>query len=79
MSILFLIIAGAAAGFIATRLMGLETNIVITIAIGIAGVFVGGFLLRFITSILGATAGFVGGVVGALILIWLFQKYRKQP
>lgn len=79
MSVLFLIIAGAAAGFIATRLMGLETNIVITIAIGIAGVVIGSFLLRMIVTMLGATAGFVGGIFGAVVLIWLYQKYRKQP
>lgn len=79
MSIPILIIIGAAAGFIATRLMGLETNIVITVAIGIAGVVIGTFVLRFLISILGVAAGFIGGILGALILIWLYQKYRRQP
>ena len=79
MSIIFLIIIGAAAGFIATRVMGLETDIIVTIAIGVAGVVVGTFALRLIVSMLGATAGFVAGVGGAILLVWLFQKYRKQP
>lgn len=79
MSILFLVILGAAAGFIATRVMGLETNIIITVAIGIVGVVIGGFALRLIVSMLGITAGFVGGVVGAIVLIWLYQKYKQQP
>jgi uncharacterized membrane protein YeaQ/YmgE (transglycosylase-associated protein family) len=77
MSILILIILGAAAGFIATRMMGLDTNVVVTIAIGVAGVFVGGFLLRVIFAMLGATAGFVSGIVGTILLIWFYQRYRK--
>jgi uncharacterized membrane protein YeaQ/YmgE (transglycosylase-associated protein family) len=37
MPIVWLIILGAAAGFLATRLMRLETDIVTTVIIGIAG------------------------------------------
>ena len=35
MPILYLIILGAAAGFIATRLMKLETGVLTTVAIGV--------------------------------------------
>lgn len=79
MSVLLLVILGAAVGFIATRVMGLETNIVITVAVGIAGVLIGSFGLRFIVSMLGVTAGFVSGILAAILLIWLYQKYKKQP
>lgn len=75
MPILILIVIGAAAGFLATRFMKVQTDVPTTIAIGIGGALVGWFLLRFLVSITGWVAGFVGAVLGAMALIWLWQKY----
>lgn len=72
---IYLIIIGAAAGFIATRLMKLETDIITTIAIGIAGALIGGFVLRLLLAMMGMLAGFVGAVIGALLVIWVYQTY----
>lgn len=78
MGIIFLVIIGAAAGFLATRLMGIESDIITTVAIGIAGALIGGFLLRTLLAVMGMMAGFVGAVLGALALIWLWQTYIKR-
>ncbi|MCI5097992.1 MAG: GlsB/YeaQ/YmgE family stress response membrane protein [Rhodobacteraceae bacterium] len=78
MSILFLVIIGAAAGFLATRLMKIETDIVTTVVIGMAGALIGGLILRFLVTVMGMMAGFVGAVLGALLLIWLWQTYFKR-
>ena len=51
MSIVLLIIVGAAAGFIATRLMRIEADIITTIAIGIFGALIGGLVLRFLLAV----------------------------
>ena len=75
MGILTLIIIGAAAGFIATRMMDIELGVPQTIAVGILGGLVGGSILRFLLSMLGVTAGFVGAVFGAVLLIWLYKTY----
>ena len=75
MGILTLIIIGAAAGFIATRMMDIELGVPQTIAVGILGALVGGSILRFLLSMLGVTAGFVGAVFGAVLLIWLYKTY----
>ncbi|WP_439110258.1 GlsB/YeaQ/YmgE family stress response membrane protein [Lentibacter sp.] len=75
---LYLIIIGAAAGFLATRLMRLETDIVTTMAIGIAGALVGGFLLRFLLTVMGLLGGLIGAVMGAMLVIWIWQKYFKS-
>ena len=75
---LYLIIIGAAAGFLATRMMRLETDIVTTMAIGIAGALIGGFLLRFLLSVLGMLGGLIGAVMGAMLVIWVWQKYFKR-
>lgn len=78
MPIVYLIIVGAAAGFLATRLMKLETDVITTIAIGIFGALIGGLILRFLASVTGAAAGFVGAVLGAMLLIWLWRRYGPR-
>jgi uncharacterized membrane protein YeaQ/YmgE (transglycosylase-associated protein family) len=75
MQFLFLIIIGAAAGFLATRLMKVQTDVLTTIAIGILGALVGGLVLRLFMVIPGWFVAFVGAVLGAMLLIWLWQTY----
>ncbi len=78
MSIVALIIIGAAAGFLATRLMRIEADIITTVAIGMAGAVIGGLVLRTLLAVMGMLSGFVGAVLGALALIWLWQKYLQK-
>ncbi len=78
MNIIALIIIGAAAGFIATRLMRIEASIPATLLVGIAGALLGGLILRLLLTVMGAMAGFVGAVLGALLLIWLWQLYMRR-
>jgi uncharacterized membrane protein YeaQ/YmgE (transglycosylase-associated protein family) len=77
MGIVLLIIIGIAAGFLATRAMGLETDVLTTVAIGVAGALVGGFALRALIMVSGWMAGFVGAVLGAILLIWLWKTYGR--
>ncbi len=74
-TIIYLVIIGAAAGFLATRMMKLETDIPTTILIGILGAIVGGLVLQVLLAMMGMFAGLVGAVLGALVLIWLYQTY----
>jgi uncharacterized membrane protein YeaQ/YmgE (transglycosylase-associated protein family) len=78
MPVVVLIIVGAAAGFIATRLMKLNTDVPTTIAIGIGGALVGGLVLRMASTFAGWLGGFVGAVAGAMVLIWLWQTYLRR-
>jgi len=77
MTIVLFLIVGIAAGFLATRIMGLNTDLLTTIAIGVAGALVGGFVLRTLVMVSGWMAGFVGAVLGAILLIWLWKTYRR--
>lgn len=77
MGILYLLIIGAAAGYIATRIMDLNTSVPVTIAIGVLGALIGGLVLTALLAVLGLAAGFIGAVLGALLLIWLYQTYIK--
>jgi len=78
MPILALIIIGAAAGFIATRLMKVESDLITTVAIGIFGALVAGLVLRLLLALTGWAAGFVGAVLGAMLLIWLWRTYGPR-
>lgn len=77
MPVLFLIIVGAAAGLIATRLMRVEASLMATIGIGIAGALIGGLVLRFLLVVSGMAAGLIGAVLGAMLLIWIYQQFRR--
>lgn len=77
MPILWLIIVGAAAGFIATRLLRMETDIVTTIVVGMVGALLGGVLLQLAAGVLGLLGGLVGAVAGAMLVVWLWQKMKK--
>ena len=76
--ILFIVIIGAAAGFLATRFMRVQTDVPTTIAIGIAGAVVGWLALRMLIAITGWLAMFVGAVIGAMLLIWAWRTYGPK-
>lgn len=78
MGIVALIIIGAAAGFLATRIMRIEADIPTTMLIGIVGALIGGLVLRALLTMMGALAGLVGAVLGALVVIWVWQTYLKR-
>jgi len=76
----FLLIAviGAAAGFLATRAMRVQTDVPTTVVIGIAGAVIGWFVLRLVVTLTGWIAVFAGAVAGATALIWLWRTYGPK-
>src|SRR6056297_1059839 len=80
MGVVYLIIIGAAAGFLATRLMRIEAGVVQTVLIGIAGALIGAVVIRVLLMVTGLLGGLIGAVLGSLLLIWLYQMYlgRKK-
>ncbi len=78
MSLVALIIIGLAAGFLATRLMDMETNVIVTMAIGVFGALLGSLILRILLTMVGWMAGFVGAVLGAMLLIWAWRTYGPK-
>lgn len=78
MAIAVLVIIGAAAGFLATRLMKVEADIITTVALGMAGALVGGLVMRLLLNIMGFMAGFVGALMGAMLLVWIWKTYFRR-
>ena len=78
MQIVYLIIIGAAAGFLATRLMRIEADIPTTIVIGIAGALIGGLLVHTVLAVMGMLGGLIGAVAGAMVLIWAWRRFSGR-
>lgn len=76
MFIVWWIIVGAAAGFLATRLMKIEADVLTTVVIGMAGALIGGLLLQVAAGLLGMLGGLIGAVAGAMLIVFLWQKFR---
>lgn len=78
MPILFLIILGAAAGFIATKVMKIDADLITTIAIGVGGALIGGLILRAVSSLAGVASGLVGAVLGAVLILWIWNRLKGR-
>ena len=81
MHILWTILAGLAAGFIAKALYPGKENMgwIVTTLLGIAGSFTATYLgqwLHFYKA--GERAGFIGAIVGALILLFVYGLIKKK-
>lgn len=78
-SLILIVIIGTAAGFIATRMFNLNLGVPQTIAIGVLGALIGGWVLKLLLAALGIFAGLLGAILGAVILIALYQKFFGKP
>ena len=76
--IVWLIIVGAAAGFLATRVMDVRLGVLETVLVGMAGAVIGGLVLRFMLAFMGMIGGLVGAVLGAMALIWVWKRLRDS-
>jgi len=79
MSLLWWIIIGAIAGWLAGKLMrGGGFGFIVNLLVGIAGAVIGGWVF----GLLGITTGGVIGslitaMVGAILLLWIISLFRR--
>lgn len=75
MDLIWMLIIGLIAGAIAKLIMpGKDPGgCIITMLLGVAGAFVGGYLFRMLGFGEEGPAGLIGAVVGALILLALYR------
>ncbi|MFN3209799.1 MAG: GlsB/YeaQ/YmgE family stress response membrane protein [Roseovarius sp.] len=78
MGLIYLVIIGALAGYLATRIMRIDADPLVTIGIGMAGALLGGLILQGILAFLGLLGGIVGAVLGALVVIWAYQVIKAR-
>ncbi len=78
MNFVLIMIVGAAAGFLATRMMKIEADIPTTVVIGIGGAMIGGVLIRVLLEITGWMARFRRRGAGVAVpAVGLEDLYRR--
>ncbi|WP_136645588.1 GlsB/YeaQ/YmgE family stress response membrane protein [Tabrizicola sp. YIM 78059] len=77
MPLIWLLVVGVAAGFLATRILRVDLDTPSTIALGVLGALIGGMVLRGLVMLVGMGAGFVGALLGALLLIWAWKTWAR--
>ncbi|MES1176033.1 MAG: GlsB/YeaQ/YmgE family stress response membrane protein [Myxococcales bacterium] len=83
MGILLFVVFGLVVGFIARAIMpGTQSiGLLATALLGIAGSFVGGFLVSLVTHNRVTdlnTAGIIGSIVGALLLLFIVGRFGAR-
>jgi len=76
--VLLLILIGAAAGYVATRLMRMPVDLPTAMGIGVLGAVIGGLGLRMLLTAGGWAMTFVLALLGSLALIWIWQKLSSR-
>lgn len=82
MSIVYFLLIGLAAGFVAGHLLkGRGFGLVGNLIVGVLGAIAGGFLFKLIglrtTSLLGELVSAIAGAVVVLLLVGLVNKHAK--
>jgi uncharacterized membrane protein YeaQ/YmgE (transglycosylase-associated protein family) len=72
--LVLLVVIGAAAGYVATRIMRVNTDLPTAMGIGVLGALVGGLGLRMLLTAGGWVVTFVLALLGAMALIWIWQR-----
>jgi len=75
--LLLLVVIGAAAGLLATRLMRVQMDLPSAMGIGVLGALIGGLGLRLLLTAGSWAVTFVLAVAGAMLLLWLWQFLKK--
>lgn len=76
--VLLLILIGAAAGYVATRLMRMPADLPTAMGIGVLGAVIGGLGLRMLLTAGGWAMTFALALLGSLALIWIWQKLSSR-
>jgi uncharacterized membrane protein YeaQ/YmgE (transglycosylase-associated protein family) len=76
--VVLLIVVGALAGVLATRLMRMNTDLPTAMIVGVLGAVVGGMGFRFLMTSAGWVGAFVLALLGSLVLLWLWKQYQGR-
>lgn len=75
MELLYFVLVGAVVGFLAGKVMKMDSSLVMTIVLGVVGGLVGGWGFNFLGISMGG--GMVGEIivaaVGAVVLIFVYK------
>lgn len=78
MSIIWFILIGLVAGFLAAQIMGSRSDLVTNLIVGVVGAVIGGFLSGLVgIAAYGLIGQLIVATIGAVILIWGLRMIRR--
>lgn len=79
MELVYFVVVGAVAGWLASTLMNMNASIIMTIVLGVVGGFIGGWGLGQIGIMLpwGMVGEIITAAIGAVVLIFLYKLVTK--
>ena len=79
MELVYFVLIGAVAGILASKIMKMETNLLLAIALGVLGGFVGGWGLGQLGVSMpwGIVGEIITAALGAVVLIFLYRLVAK--
>ena len=83
MALIFFIMFGFVVGLLARAIMpgSQRMGLLLTTGLGIAGSFIGGFLVSLVTDHRVTdfhTAGIIGSIIGALVLLFVVGRFGRN-
>lgn len=75
--ILMLLVIGAAAGFVGTRLMRVTLDVPTTVLLGTLGAGLAWLALRLLMMLSGVVLMALGAVLATMALIWLWRSLNR--
>ena len=79
MELVYFVLIGAVAGILASKIMKMETNLLLAITLGVLGGFVGGWGLGQLGVSMpwGIVGEIITAALGAVVLIFLYRLVAK--
>ena len=80
-SLIYFLLIGLLAGWLAGRIMaGRSLDPARSLVVGVVGAILGGFLFQVVgLAATGLIGSLIGATVGAIVLLFLLQKFGKRP
>ena len=79
MGIIYWIVIGLVAGFLAAQIMGSKSDLLTNLIVGVVGAVIGGFLAGLIgISAYGLVGQLVVATIGAVVLIWGMRFIKSR-
>ena len=78
MPVILLVLVGAAAGYVAARIMRVNVDMPTAMVVGVIGAVLGGMAFRFLMASAGWVVMFVIALLASMGLIWAWQKYQGR-
>ena len=79
MGIIYFIVIGLVAGFLAAQIMGSKSDLLTNLIVGVVGAVVGGFLAGLIgIAAYGLIGQLIVATIGAVVLIWGMRFLKSR-